>query len=910
MKRVSFFPSLAALGAGLFSLAALPSAASAGLFFTQGSATTSLDALKKANLDGSSVSVLANDAANFSQPKGIAVDSTNGYVYVADALVGGGGIIRYNLNGTGRTVVIPATASAIYNDVAVAGSKIYFVQGSATTSLDALKSANLDGSNVTTLASDAANFAQPGGVAVDVGAGYIYVADALVGGGGIIRFNLNGSGRTVVVAPTASSIYNDVAVAGSKIYFTQGSATTSLDALKSANLDGSGLVTLASDAANFAQPGGLAVDPSAGYIYVADASAAVAAQGILRFNLGGGGRTVLIGPTSGSLYNDVSLEGGDVVPGVPSVPDLSTASDTGASGTDNITNDSTPTFTGTAESGSTVAILRNGVSVGSGVATGGNYSVTTSSLADGAYSITATATNLAGTSAASSALAVTIDAAAPTITIGAPSTSLTRSGPVSYTVSYAGQDTVSLGSANVTVNTTGTASAGGVSVSGTGSTRTITLSSIAGNGSLGISVAAGTAGDTAGNLAAAAGPATTFVVDNAAPAITSATTASGTYDVSFGYTITASGSPVSFAASGLPPGLSVNPVSGVIDGVPTQAGSFSVTISATDAAGNIGSATLGLGIAKATATVNLGGLSQTYSGGARVATATTSPGGLTVHFTYDGSGSAPTNAGTYVVVGTISDANYQGEASGTLTVAPVALLVSADNKIRPYGYANPTLTASISGFVGGDTSAVLSGAPALSTPASTASNPGAYAISASIGTLSAANYGFNFADGTLTVRKLVYDDWRLENFSGAELSEPGVSGALADPDSDGLANLIEFAFGTNPRSGASGPPSLSYVGSLAGGGALSTYGNPILVFAPSGTGTELRALFLRRASAFTEGITYAGQFGADLATWENVAESPTVLATDGLYEVVSVPCPVSVAAEKTRFFRVNAEITE
>ena len=52
--------------------------------------------------------------------------------------------------------------------------------------------------------------------------------------------------------------------------------------------------------------------------------------------------------------------------------------------------------------------------VGSGTATGGSYSITTSALTDDDYSVTATAEDTAGNvSAASGALPVTIDASAP-----------------------------------------------------------------------------------------------------------------------------------------------------------------------------------------------------------------------------------------------------------------------------------------------------------------------------------------------------------------------------------------------------------------------------------------------------------------------------------------------------------------
>ncbi len=69
------------------------------------------------------------------------------------------------------------------------------------------------------------------------------------------------------------------------------------------------------------------------------------------------------------------------------------------------------------------------------------------------------------------------------------------------------------------------------------------------------------------------------------------------------------------------------------------------------------------------ATVTLGSLSAVYTGVAHSATATTVPQGLNVTFTYNGSAIAPINVGSYTVVGTISDADYQGSASGTLVIA-------------------------------------------------------------------------------------------------------------------------------------------------------------------------------------------------------------------------------------------------
>ena len=82
---------------------------------------------------------------------------------------------------------------------------------------------------------------------------------------------------------------------------------------------------------------------------------------------------------------------------------------------DGITNDNTLTLTGTAEANATVKVYDGATLLGSATADGsGNWSYTTAALANGAHSLTATATDVAGnTSAASAALSVTIDTSAP-----------------------------------------------------------------------------------------------------------------------------------------------------------------------------------------------------------------------------------------------------------------------------------------------------------------------------------------------------------------------------------------------------------------------------------------------------------------------------------------------------------------
>lgn len=78
-----------------------------------------------------------------------------------------------------------------------------------------------------------------------------------------------------------------------------------------------------------------------------------------------------------------------------------------------------------------------------------------------------------------------------------------------------------------------------------------------------------------------------------APVVNGPFTTSAVVGSGFGYTVTASGNPTSFGATGLPAGLSINTTSGLIAGTMSTAGTFSIGLSATNSAGT-GAATLTL----------------------------------------------------------------------------------------------------------------------------------------------------------------------------------------------------------------------------------------------------------------------------------------------------------------------------
>ncbi|MCW2808848.1 MAG: hypothetical protein JWQ93_2803 [Marmoricola sp.] len=107
-------------------------------------------------------------------------------------------------------------------------------------------------------------------------------------------------------------------------------------------------------------------------------------------------------------------------PSAPSAPSLTAASDTGTSTSDLITSDATPTFTGSAETGSTVTLYDGTVAVGSGHAVDGAYTITAGTLSEGTHTLTTRATDPSGNTSppsSDSTVTVTVDTTAPAVEI-------------------------------------------------------------------------------------------------------------------------------------------------------------------------------------------------------------------------------------------------------------------------------------------------------------------------------------------------------------------------------------------------------------------------------------------------------------------------------------------------------------
>jgi hypothetical protein len=134
--------------------------------------------------------------------------------------------------------------------------------------------------------------------------------------------------------------------------------------------------------------------------------------------------------------------------------------------------------------------------------------------------------------------------------------------------------------------------------------------------------------------------------------------------------------------------------------------------------------------------------------------------GVTCTGVLSGETIAPTlPAGSYAVDpatcgdGVLSSPNYVIAAykSSSFLVFKAALTVTAADATRSFGSANPAFDYTINGFQNGDGASVVSGAPELTTTATSGSDVGSYPITPAVGTLSASNYRFLYVPGTLSV---------------------------------------------------------------------------------------------------------------------------------------------------------------
>jgi hypothetical protein len=246
---------------------------------------------------------------------------------------------------------------------------------------------------------------------------------------------------------------------------------------------------------------------------------------------------------------------------------------------------------------------------------------------------------------------------------------------------------------------------------------------------------------------------------------------------------------------------------------------------------------------------------------------------------------ATSSVGGYPIsaaAGTLTATNYSfGFTNGTLTVGKAALTVTADAKTKLYGAANPTLTATLTGFVNSETAAVLTGAPALSTTATTASGVNSYAITPALGTLVSANYSFGFVDGALAVTKApltVTADNKNRVYGAANPAFTATLTGFVNNDTAAVVTGAAALSSTVTPTSAAGPyPITPAIGTLtAANYAFTTFTNGTLTVGQT-------------SQTLTFGALASKTFG-------DAAFSVSATSTSGLtpsYSIVSGPATIS-----------------
>jgi hypothetical protein len=147
-----------------------------------------------------------------------------------------------------------------------------------------------------------------------------------------------------------------------------------------------------------------------------------------------------------------------------------------------------------------------------------------------------------------------------------------------------------------------------------------------------------------------------------------------------------------------------------------------------------------------------------------------------------------------------------------------------------------------------------------------------------------ANFtGTSLSNATIVILDRPINVWRRASFTPAELADPSTSGDLADPDHDGLSNLMEYALGLPPK-------------------------DPTTANRPhASVATGYLTLTYTRAKAAAD-VSLVVEQSNDLATWHsgtNYVQQVSVV-DQGSTQLITMQTLVPVGASAANFVRLHA----
>jgi hypothetical protein len=157
----------------------------------------------------------------------------------------------------------------------------------------------------------------------------------------------------------------------------------------------------------------------------------------------------------------------------------------------------------------------------------------------------------------------------------------------------------------------------------------------------------------------------------------------------------------------------------------------------------------------------------------------------------------------------------------------------------------------------------------------------------SVGVSGSSSYLFPVTanrDLVANFQPVLFSAWQTTHFTPSEQSDPNISGPLADPDGDGIVNLLEYACSLDPKS-----PNSSTL--------------------PTQTGVENGFLTLTYSrSKGASDLAYFVEVSADLLNWVSgvpYTSTPTILSDDGITQTLKVKDLTPASTSGGRFIRLR-----